>query len=132
MERACGVALRRVPAISGSCHITFIKMNLFMWVRFHFNNYQFAKDEKAPGNNIFISDYKVYSFIIMFIYSYEYYLRGSITNPTFLLNFRLWNLTHILFNSDLTDQFSRPSGEHLWLEVSMFSHIIQTHYHLSK
>lgn len=46
-------------------------MNLFMWVRFHFNNYQFAKDEKAPGNNVFASDYKVYSFMIALLYSYE-------------------------------------------------------------
>lgn len=60
-----------------------------MWIRFHFNNYQFAQDEKAPGNNGFISDHKIYSFIIMFIYSYEYYLRGSITNPTFFIEFQI-------------------------------------------
>lgn len=95
-------------AQEGSAYVRFtcIKMNLFMWVRFHFNNYQFAGDEKVPGNNVFISDYKVYSFLIMFIYSYEYYLRGSIMKPTFfLLNFRLWDLTHVLFDSDLTGLF---------------------------
>jgi hypothetical protein len=121
-------------ALKGFCHIrfTFIKMNLFMWVRFHFNNYQFAEDEKAPGNNVFISDYKASSFMITFLSSYEYYLRGSITNPTFLLNLGLWNLTHILFNSDVTDRLSRPSGEILlsypplqehWLLVVSMSYI---------
>lgn len=64
-------------------------MNLFMWVRFHFNNYQFAGDEKVPGNNVFVSDYRVYSFLIMLICSYEYYLRGSLTNPTFIIEFQI-------------------------------------------
>lgn len=58
----------RCGAWEGSARIRFtcIKMNLFMWVRFHFNSYQLAGDEKVPGNNVFVSDYKVYSFLTLF------------------------------------------------------------------
>lgn len=67
--------------------------------------------------------------------------------PTFfLLNFRLWDLTHVLFDSDLTGLFfffffklsgeilgsHKPLPEHLWPVVSMSSRITQTRYHLSK